>query len=53
MRLAPSHQSLVQLIQGVDDFALELAEHIRLEDDVLFPLFCDSAAAGARSALIP
>ena len=34
-------------------FARELAEHIRLEDEVLFPLFCHSAAAGARTALIP
>ena len=44
---------LFQLIQGVDDFARDLAEHIRLEDEVLFPLFCHSAAAGARTALIP
>lgn len=44
---------LAQLVRGVDDFARELAEHIRLEDEVLFPLFCHSAAAGARTALIP
>jgi len=48
-----AQQTLIQLIQGVDDFARELAEHIRLEDEVLFPLFCHSAAAGARTALIP
>lgn len=48
-----AQQTLFQLIQGVDDFARDLAEHIRLEDEVLFPLFCHSAAAGARTALIP
>ena len=49
----PAQPILAQLVQGVDDFARELAEHIRLEDEVLFPLFCHSAAAGARTALIP
>ena len=44
---------LAQLVRVVDGFACELAEHIRLEDEVLFPLFCHSAAAGARTALIP
>ena len=49
----PAQPILAQLVQGVDDFARELAEHIRLEDEVLFPLFCHSAAAGERTVLIP
>jgi len=43
---------LAQLVQDVDDFTRKLTEHIRLEDEVLFPLFCFPAAAGARTALI-
>nr|WP_295084513.1 hemerythrin domain-containing protein [uncultured Roseateles sp.] len=43
---------LVQLVQGIDQFARDLTEHIRLEDEVLFPLFRDSAEA-ARTTLIP
>ena len=34
-----SHPALHQFVQGIDDFVCELAEHIRLEDEVLFPQF--------------
>ena len=49
----PMHERLVRFIHGVDDFAGELAEHIRLEDEVLFPLFVGPAATGASTASIP
>lgn len=56
-RLRMTHETGVAqqilLVQGIDDFARDLAEHIRLEDEMLFPLFCHSADAGARTALIP
>ncbi|MBK8359194.1 MAG: hemerythrin domain-containing protein [Comamonadaceae bacterium] len=45
--------ALQKLIRGVDDLAHELAQHIRAEDEELFPLFSAPHAPASNAAFHP
>jgi regulator of cell morphogenesis and NO signaling len=45
--------ALEQLVRGVDDLAQELAQHIRAEDEELFPLFLTPHATASNAAFQP
>lgn len=45
--------ALLPFTQGLDDLAAELAQHIRAEDEELFPLFARPASAGSPSTANP
>lgn len=47
----PTDEVLQHVAEGVDGLARDLADHIRVEDELLFPLFHPSSTAVAPAAL--